>query len=176
MEGNKMKNKIIPVLAVALVLIVTYFAINANGNSNSSKNSDKQKSFEETLKLANKDKKKVIINVYADWCSWCRKMEKDTYPDPEVQKELKRNFYLYRLNGESKEVIEYDGRKWTKAELTAAFGIRGFPATIFLHSNSKPITVLPGYVDAKTFANILKFIGDDLYTKMTFEEFMKGKN
>lgn len=170
-----MKNKIIPILAIALVMVITYLAINANGNSNSSDERTKGKSFEEVLKMAQKDKKKVIINVYADWCSWCKKMEKDTYPDPEVQKELKRNYYLYRLNGESKEVVEYDGRKWTKAELTAAFGIRGFPATIFLHSNSKPITVLPGYVDAKTFASILKFIGDDLYTKMTFEEFMNGK-
>lgn len=170
-----MKNKIIPILAIALVMVITYLAINANGNSKSTDERTKGKSFEEVLKMAQKDKKKVIINVYTDWCSWCKKMEKDTYPDSEVQREIKRNYYLYRLNGESKETVEYDGRKWTKAELTAAFGIRGFPATIFLHPNSKPITVLPGYVDAKTFANILKFIGDDLYTKMTFEEFMSGK-
>ncbi|MCX8057186.1 MAG: thioredoxin fold domain-containing protein [Ignavibacteria bacterium] len=170
-----MKTKILPILSIALILIISYFALTANGNSNNSNDKAKGKSFEEILKLAKKDNKKVLINVYADWCSWCKKMEKDTYPDSEVQKELNRNYYLYRLNGESKETIEYDGRKWTKAELTAAFGIRGFPATIFLNSNSKPITVLPGYVDAKTFASILKYIGDDLYTKMTFEEFMKGK-
>lgn len=170
-----MRNKLIPVIAVTLILAISYFALEANGNSNNSNDKSSGKSFEEILKLAQKDKKKVVIQVYADWCSWCKKMEKETYPSDEVQKELKRNYYLYRLNGESSETIEYDGRKWTKAELTKAFGIRGFPSTIFLNYNSKPITVLPGYVDAKTFASILKFIGDDLYTKMTFEEFMKGK-
>lgn len=170
-----MKNKLIPITIVTLVLVISYFTLQANGNANNSSDQSSGKTFEEILKLAQKDKKKVVIQVYADWCSWCKKMEKETYPNQEVQKELNRNYYLYRLNGESSETIEYDGRKWTKAELTKAFGIRGFPSTIFLNYNSKPITVLPGYVDAKTFASILKFIGDDLYTKMTFEEFMKGK-
>jgi len=169
-----MKNKLIPVLAISLILIVSYYLLNANGSSYNINDDSKGKSFEEILKLAQKDKKKVVIQVYADWCSWCKKMEKETFPDAFVQKELKRNYYMYRLNGESNETIEYDGRKWTKAELTKAFGIRGFPSTIFLNFNSKPITVLPGYVDAKTFAQILQFIGDDLYTKMTFDEFMKG--
>ncbi len=169
-----MRNKSIPIFVISIILIISYLVLNANGSSNNSTSDNKTKSFEEILKLAQKDKKKVVIQVYADWCSWCKKMEKETFPNSEVQKELQRNFYLYRLNGESSETIEYDGRKWTKAEFTKAFGIRGFPSTIFLNFNSKPITVLPGYVDAKAFASILKFIGDDLYTKMTFEEYMKS--
>jgi thioredoxin-related protein len=100
-------------------------------------------------------------------------MERETFPNDEVQKELKRNFYFYRMNGESSDIVEFDGRKWTKAQLTKAFGIRGFPATIFLNYNSQPITVLPGYVDAKTFASILRYIGDDIYLKMNFDEYMK---
>jgi len=133
----------------------------------------KQKSFEEILKDAKKDKKKIVVNVYADWCKWCKKMDSETFLSQEVQKELKRNFYFYRMDGESSDIIEYDGRKWTKAQLTQAFGIRGFPATIFLNYNSLPITVLPGYVDAKTFASILRYIGDNIYLKMNFDEFMK---
>jgi len=170
-----MKNKLIPIISIAIILAISYLALNANNSSDLPADKGQSKSFEEILKMAQKDKKKVVIQVYADWCSWCKKMERDTYPDAEVQKELKRNFYHYRLNGESSEVIEYDGRKFTKAEFTRAFGIKGFPTTIFLNYNSKPITLLPGYVDAKTFANILKFIGDDLYTKMTFEDFLKSR-
>jgi thioredoxin-related protein len=170
-----MKNKLIPVISIAIILVISYLALNANNSSDLPSDNSQSKSFEEILKMAQKDKKKVVIQVYADWCSWCKKMERETYPDAEVQKELKRNFYHYRLNGESSEVIEYDGRKFTKAEFTRAFGIKGFPTTIFLNYNSKPITLLPGYVDAKTFANILKFIGDDLYTKMTFEDFLKSR-
>lgn len=172
-----MSKKLIPIFVVSIILIISYLATNVNGSSIGSSTTNKEKSFEEILILAQKEKKKVVIQVYADWCSWCKKMERETFPDSEVQKELKRNYYLYRLNGESNETIKYDGRKWTKAEFTKAFGIKGFPSTIFLNFNSKPITVLPGYVDAKTFASILKFIGDDLYTKMTFEEYLKsGKN
>lgn len=55
-----MKNKIIPILAIALVMVITYLAINANGNSNSSDERTKGKSFEEVLKMAQKDKKKLL--------------------------------------------------------------------------------------------------------------------
>jgi len=169
-------NKNIIVVSVILAIIIgSYFAIKANGSENPL-NDKKQKSFEEILKDAKKDKKKIVVNVYADWCKWCKKMDSDTFPDKEVQKELKRNFYFYRMDGESSDIIEYDGRKWTKAQLTQAFGIRGFPATIFLNYNSQPITVLPGYVDAKTFASILRYIGDNIYLKMNFDEFMKKQN
>ncbi len=168
-----MKKNLIAVSVIFAIIIGSYFAINANGSENLLKDDSKGKSFEEILKLAQKDKKKIVVNVYADWCSWCKKMERETFPNQEVQKELKRNFYFYRMNGESNDIVEFDGRKWTKAQLTKAFGIRGFPATIFLNYNSQPITVLPGYVDASTFATILKYIGDDVYTKMTFEDFMK---
>lgn len=168
-----MKKNLVAISVILAIVIGSYFAINANGSEINSGNDEKGKSFEEILKLAQKDKKKVVVNVYADWCSWCKKMERETFPNQDVQKELKRNFYFYRMNGESNDIVEYDGRKWTKAQLTKAFGIRGFPATIFLNYNSQPITVLPGYVDAQTFTNILKYIGDDLYTKMTFDDFMK---
>jgi thioredoxin-related protein len=167
-----MKKNIIVVSIIFAMIIGFYFATNANGSENLL-DDNKQKSFEEILKDAQKNKKKVVVNVYADWCSWCKKMERETFPNDEVQKELKRNFYFYRMNGESSDIVEFDGRKWTKAQLTKAFGIRGFPATIFLNYNSQPITVLPGYVDAKTFASILRYIGDDIYLKMNFDEYMK---
>jgi len=170
-----MKKNIIVVSIIFAMIIGFYFATNANGSENLL-DDNKQKSFEEILKDAQKNKKKVVVNVYADWCSWCKKMESETFPNDEVQKELKRNFYFYRMNGESSDIVEFDGRKWTKAQLTKAFGIRGFPATIFLNYNSQPITVLPGYVDAKTFASILRYIGDNIYLKMNFDEFMKKQN
>lgn len=173
-----MKKGIIPVILVLFVVVGSYFAINAkssNGYEGEFINESSRKSFEEILQLAQKNKKKVVINVYADWCGWCKKMERETFPDEKVQEEINKNYYFYSLNGESNETIQYDGQKFTKAQFAKAFGIRGFPSTIFLNYDSKPITVVPGYIDAKTFANILKYIGEDLYTKMTFEQFLKGK-
>lgn len=173
-----MKKGIIPITLVFLVIICSYFAINAKSSNKFEGefiNETSGKSFEEILQLAQKNKKKIVINVYADWCGWCKKMERETFPDGKVQEELNKNYYFYRLNGESSETIQYDGQKFTKAQFAKAFGIRGFPSTIFLNYDSRPITVVPGYIDAKTFANILKYIGEDLYTKMTFEQFLKEK-
>lgn len=173
MKGTFMK-KIWVFLAVILFIGLVVWKINGYSNGNKlNADSNDNKSFEQILDEAKKSKKKIILNVYADWCSWCKKMARETYADPNVKKELGRYFLVYRLNGESNEEITYDGHKFTKAQLAHAFGVKGFPSTIFLNYNSQPITMIPGYIDPKTFTNILKYIGDDVYLKMNFDEFLK---
>lgn len=36
----------------------------------------------------------VMLDFYADWCISCQRMERDTFPDPQVQAELKTNRIL----------------------------------------------------------------------------------
>lgn len=162
-------------LALITILLVISFLGNlfANDKSKSLSNNSKTiSSFNEALSIAKKEKKKIVINIYADWCVWCKKMDKSVFPNENVQKELKKNFVFFRMNGETNDQIEYDGKKFTHAQFVRAFGIRGFPATLFLNHDSKPITILPGYVDAPMFVNVLKYIGEDVYLKMNFEEFL----
>src|SRR5688572_3382607 len=39
-----------------------------------------------------KKPKKVWIDVYTDWCGWCKKMDKTTFVNPEVIKYMNKNF------------------------------------------------------------------------------------
>lgn len=133
------------------------------------------KSFDEGIALAQRENKKVLVDVYTDWCSWCKKMDSEVYTDPAVTRILGQSFVAVKLNAESSKPLTFQGQSLTEGSFSAGAGVTGYPTTIFLESNSTPITLLPGFVPAERFATILAFIGEDHYKTTTFEDFQKKR-
>lgn len=119
--------------------------------------------------------KHLIIDFYADWCHWCKVMEKETFSDPDVEKYLFENFIPIRLNAENTtETISFHGQQMTPRQLTSAFQIRGFPSLAFLTPDMEIITVIPGYIKKDMFLNILRYMEHECYkSQTTFEEFLE---
>lgn len=53
--------------------------------------------------------KKVFIDFHADWCAYCKKMDKVAYRDPEVVNVLNTKYYAVKMNAESKDTIVFGG-------------------------------------------------------------------
>ena len=53
--------------------------------------------------------KKVFIYFYADWCVYCKKLDKAAFRDPRVISELKKNYYAVKMDAESKDTIVFGG-------------------------------------------------------------------
>ncbi|MCD6441241.1 MAG: thioredoxin fold domain-containing protein [Candidatus Marinimicrobia bacterium] len=132
-------------------------------------------SYNEGMKFAEKEEKHIIIDFYADWCTWCKVMDKETFSDPQVQKYLFENFIPIKLNAEnSTETVAFQGQKLTPRELTTAFRITGFPSVAFLTPKSEVITVVPGYIKKDMFMNLLQYMHKECYKSQTpFEEFLE---
>ncbi len=81
----------------------------------------------------------VMIEFYADWCNWCRRLETDTFSVPEVQRELAR-FVSMKLNGEK-----------GGAELAASFGVDSYPTLIFLDPDGNEMDRILGYLPPDKF-------------------------
>ncbi len=131
--------------------------------------------YEEGMKKARESNKPVLLKFYTDWCTWCKKMDADTYADREIQRYLDLNFISIKINAESKELVRSDGKEMKMKDLARKFGVRGFPTVIFLESDGKPIAPLAGYSDPGSFRKVLAFIQEKAYKKMTFEEFTKQR-
>ena len=132
------------------------------------------KSFDEAVTLAKQENKKILVDVYTDWCGWCKKMDKEVYANSSVAGVLSSSFITVKLNAESSSrSLTFRGRTLTEEQFAASAGVTGYPTTIFLDESANPITVLPGYVPAERFVPILKYIGDNHYQTISFEDYQK---
>ena len=131
--------------------------------------------FNEGISEAQRTGKKIMIDVYTDWCGWCKKMDKDTYADGTIANYLGTKYVAIRLNAESSKTLSYRGQSYTERELAAAFGVTGYPSIIFLKSDGEPITVYPGYADAAKFGIVLSYIADDHYQKTDFQDYARTR-
>ena len=127
------------------------------------------------LEQAKKSNKKMVIDVYTDWCGWCKKMDKAAYANEEVVAYLGEKYVTVRLNAESREKVTYKGEENSEMSLARAFGVTGYPTTIFLEPGGDGIASIPGYHDAPSLLNILKYIGEDYYKSMKWAEYLSKK-
>lgn len=140
-------------------------------------------SWNEAAELAATDKnpKKVFVDVYTDWCGWCKKMDKDTFQNPEVAAYMSENFYMVKLDGEGAEPIEFKGKTYKFVpsgrkgyhELAAALmqGRLSYPTTIFLDEGFNMLSPVPGYQKPEPFLNIAKYFGDNIYKEKDWKTY-----
>nr|WP_299339220.1 thioredoxin fold domain-containing protein [Allomuricauda sp.] len=66
-------------------------------------------SFEQLEDSLSVKPKKVFINFYADWCAYCKKMDKAAFKDTEVISKLTSEYYAVKMNAETTDTITFGG-------------------------------------------------------------------
>ena len=130
-------------------------------------------SYEQAFRQAREENKLIMIDVYTDWCGWCKRLDKEVYTDPEVQKQAKQYFTAVKLNAEATVPHSWGGKTQPESAIAQAWGVKGFPTILFMTPDEQVIQVIPGYVPAKDFALALKFIGSGAYKTEKFEDWRK---
>ncbi len=133
------------------------------------------KQFQAGIAEAKKSGKVILVDVFTDWCKWCKKMDAETYTDKKVKEYLESKFVIIKLNAEGSENITYSGQKISPPQFAQQMGITGYPATLFLKKNGEPITVLPGYSEPGMFIHVLSFIAEHQYEKKSFDKYLAEK-
>src|ERR1700721_1067191 len=64
--------------------------------------------FDEAVRLNKKHPKKIFIDVFTEWCGWCKKMDATTYTDPEIISYINKNFYPVRLDAETGDTFHFN--------------------------------------------------------------------
>lgn len=129
--------------------------------------------FDDALAAAKNSGKYVLVDIYAPWCSWCRRMQKEVYTDEELRAYLAKHYESGRLNIDDSETRhQFKGYDLTSQELGYGLGAEGTPTTVFLDSNGEYITRLPGYADLDTFNKVVRYIGSESFRDLTFQEYL----
>jgi len=114
----------------------------------------------------------VLVDVYTDWCGWCKRMDRDVYARADVQEYLARKFVTVKLDAESSAAARYEGRSYTQRGLAARFGVTGYPTTLGAKGNY--LGNSPGYVPPSDFLLQLRYVGDGHAERgESFEDFLR---
>jgi len=107
--------------------------------------------YDAALETAKKDKKLVMVDLYTDWCGWCKKLDKDTYSDKDVEAKLTKDFVAVKVNPEKSP---------RDAKLSQGFGTTGYPHIVFVDANGKKVSEIDGYLPADQFLERLNKISE----------------
>jgi thioredoxin-related protein len=110
----------------------------------------------ETAAERNKDDKKLIfIDIYTDWCGWCKKMDQSTFQDSSVVSYMSEHFYSVKMNAESKDPIAYkeilyeyktfNGKGYNELAVNLLGGEMSFPSFVVLSKKEAKLGTIIGF-------------------------------
>lgn len=129
--------------------------------------------LEDAMALAAKKKKKVIVDIYTNWCGWCKLMDKNSFSPRSIISYINENYFAVRLNAETSDSITFQGRLYqylpdVRAHELAWSLLKGnmsYPALVFIDEDGRIITIVSGYLDPLRLEAALHFFRDNVYKK-----------
>jgi len=111
--------------------------------------------IEEALEMNKNNDKMLFVDVYTEWCGWCKVMDKKTFTVKEVQDYIRDNFIPVKFDAEQKSAISFGGKDYKFVaggrrghhELAVKLlnGRLGYPSFAYLDGNLKNLKVSAGY-------------------------------
>jgi thioredoxin-related protein len=159
---------------------LSFFAFNKNIAQSSEKAQVKWMKFEDALVASQKEPRKIFVDIYADWCGWCKVLDRDTFSDAVVAKILNEQYYPVKLDAESRETHTLpDGRKVSSPELAASLAASkpgekyGLPTMVVLNEKAAILTRIQGAQKPDFMTPALLFFSENHYLEKSWETFSK---
>lgn len=181
-----MKNTRIILVIIAMGLFLSAFVFVSSPSSYPVEGEKiKWYTFQEAVELSKKEKKKIFIDVYTDWCGWCKVMDKNTFAHPVIAKYMNQKFYAVKLNAEMKDTIFFNNYNFINPspktqrsthQLASSLlnNKLSYPTVVFLDENFSMLTQVPGYQKPEQMEPILKYFGENVYPTVNWDDFAKS--
>ncbi len=131
-------------------------------------------SFSEAIELNKKEPRNIIIDVYTDWCGWCKIMDKQTFSNPKIQKIINKDFYAVKLNAEMNDTVVFQGKTFVNENkngsrsphnlaIALLQGKMSYPNIVFMNKKNQLLGALPGFKKTNDMEAILDYINKEIY-------------
>jgi len=105
-----------------------------------------RKNLRAAVNDAKQQKKPMLVKISASWCGYCRKMQKTTFADQTIVKQVNGCFIPVSLDADA------DSR------IVDAIGVKGLPTTVVISPELKVVRKITGYKTAAQLDKHLKSI------------------
>lgn len=120
------------------------------------------------------NKKKIFIDLYTDWCGWCKRMDATTFKDPSVVDYMNRNYYCVKFNAERRDTVRFNNFDFYDVSPTSKRGTNllaysllegkmSYPSFAVLDENFNRINVIAGYKQPEPFIGLMIFFATNEY-------------
>ncbi len=140
-------------------------------------------SFEEAVELQEKQPKTIFIDMYTDWCGWCKKMDKETFHNPQIAAYINANYYPVKFNAERKDSIVYKGKTYYNKgsgkrpphELAVELlkGRMSYPTIVYIDDQFN-VNPVGGYMDPAKIEPVLIYFAERIHRSAPFADFKKN--
>lgn len=141
-------------------------------------------SIDEAIELQKQNPKKIMIDVYTNWCGPCKLLDRNTFHNKEVADYVNKNYYAVKFNAEGDEVINYKGKKYSNPKYDPArakgrnyshefsdfMGITAFPTIVFMDEKAEMIVPVKGYKTPQQLELYLKMLHNNDYKKFASKD------
>ena len=141
-------------------------------------------SFEEAIEAQEQNPKKILVDIYTDWCGWCKRMHQTTFSNPAIADYINNKFYPVKFDAEQKESIQFQGQTFKYVvgkrrpyhELAAylAKNRLSYPTLVFLNEDGEVIQPISGYQDPESFEVKMTYYGDDHYKQIPYGQYKEN--
>jgi thioredoxin-related protein len=100
--------------------------------------------FNQAMAEAKSTGKPVLVDFYTEWCTWCKKLDKDTYTNKDVEA-LSGQFVCAKIDADKNRA------------LVVKYMVRGYPTVIFLNPDGQMTKTVSGYLGPDEFSGVMKF-------------------
>jgi len=146
--------------------------------------------FAEAVEKSKTVKKKIFIDLYTEWCGWCKVMDKNTFTDPEVAKLLNEKYYPVKFDAEQTgdvifrgttfKFVAYGGKGVHQLASSLLNNQLSYPNFVFLDEDFRIVPLftgynsVPGYRKPDEFHLFLSYVGGNFYKKYSgFDAYQK---
>ena len=109
----------------------------------------------EAQEIAAETNKLILVDVFEVGCKYCRGMERDVYPDSTVRAVLDAGYIPVKVDGNSDELITFNGQEVVSREWAQSNGVFVFPGTLILDAEGNLLKQRTGYMNVDELRQFL---------------------
>lgn len=125
--------------------------------------------------------KKVFVDLYTDWCGWCKVMDRETFTDEVVVERMVRDFYAVKFDAEGGKAVTFRGEEYDVMGRTSelAIALTGgrliYPSSVVLDEKLEVLASVPGYMNAERMRKLLTYFGENRHEEEEWEDYLNNE-